>query len=264
MDSEEDFDIKLRIGLLFALVGIGAVSTLLPICLSLRWKSLKEDPPRKKIILSVLSCFAGGVFLAVTFLHLIPDLSEIWESILLDVWQSDYPLDKFLIAFGFFIILLIEQIAYSCQTERQKIKKVAETEEFDSHVCRPDPTPRNIVASISITAPPSSEPLARSSPCRQCEEIHKEENHPRRGHAIGKAGGVYWLGASKDDAGGEDVRFNKNEENRSNEDEVGKTPSPSNLRAILLAMVLSIHSVFEGLAFGLIGRSADVSLTSDM
>ena len=183
-------DLRTRIGLLFALLVIGAVSSLFPVlCSRLRRKkkgaSAKEaavKKPWKDIVFSLLNCFAGGVFLGVTFLHLLPDITTDWEKILSQIWPSSYPFDKFLVVIGFFVVLIIEQMAYTCQRTRPSKK----TEEA---------------------------PLLQGG----------------EGNAVGK--GV---------------------------EERDEATSPGGLRAVFFGLALAVHSVLEGLAFGLIESENDV------
>ncbi|KAF4083014.1 hypothetical protein AMELA_G00135180 [Ameiurus melas] len=66
-----------------------------------------------RIIVSFISCFAGGVFLAACLLDIIPDyLSDI--SAQLQDTDIDYPLAEFIIACGFFIVLILERLVISC------------------------------------------------------------------------------------------------------------------------------------------------------
>ncbi|KAK2869387.1 hypothetical protein Q7C36_001258 [Tachysurus vachellii] len=66
-----------------------------------------------RTVLSLISCFAGGVFLAACLLDIIPDyLSDISEQ--LQDTNIDYPLAEFIMACGFFIVLILERLVQSC------------------------------------------------------------------------------------------------------------------------------------------------------
>lgn len=73
---------------------------------------------RSVLIRSVglLSCFAGGVFMGTCLLDLFPDvrdkLSTVFDSM---NWFSSFPVAEFVMAFGFFLVLIIEQITLSCK-----------------------------------------------------------------------------------------------------------------------------------------------------
>lgn len=58
-------------------------------------------------VLSLLSCFAGGVFMATGLLHLFPEVDEALDKA---SWGHGFPVAGFLTAFGFFLVLTMEQI----------------------------------------------------------------------------------------------------------------------------------------------------------
>ena len=65
-------------------------------------------------MISFSSCFAGGVFIAACLLDLMPDVEESFSKVLEDIKDQykvdlDYPVAQFVIVFGFFVILTVEQ-----------------------------------------------------------------------------------------------------------------------------------------------------------
>ena len=65
-------------------------------------------------MISFSSCFAGGVFIAACLLDLLPDVEESFKKVLEEIKDQykvgfDYPVAQFVIVFGFFVILTIEQ-----------------------------------------------------------------------------------------------------------------------------------------------------------
>uniref|UniRef100_A0A8C6QKY4 Solute carrier family 39 member 1 n=1 Tax=Nannospalax galili TaxID=1026970 RepID=A0A8C6QKY4_NANGA len=63
-------------------------------------------------VLSLISCFAGGVFLAICLLDLLPDyLAAIDEALAALHVTLHFPLQEFILAMGFFLILVMEQIS---------------------------------------------------------------------------------------------------------------------------------------------------------
>ena len=81
-------------------------------------------------MISFSSCFAGGVFIAACLLDLLPDVEESFEKVLREIKDQykvqtissfylspdlppqvdiDYPVAQFVMVFGFFLILTIEQ-----------------------------------------------------------------------------------------------------------------------------------------------------------
>ena len=288
-------NVQLRIGLLFVLLVSSAVSTALPVLLSLKFsKSVKKDSPLwRKLLLSSLNCFAGGVFLGVTFLHLLPDLSRSWGIILSDVWPSDYPFNNFLVVLGFFLILVIEQIAHTCQYKKETVVETSEKPHSEQQVAikryRSQP---NILASLqNVTAEEHVLSLKYHSDCNVCEREHKKHykgssSSPIKGHLVyaRRAGelpndprlheqspsngnhqqnteeinGTTALVSSAEHQYGSPFT---SPDHKNSENKPVNTPSgsQSTLRALFLAVALSVHSVFEGLAFGLIKNDAEVS-----
>uniref|UniRef100_A0A8D0ET59 Solute carrier family 39 member 1 n=1 Tax=Strix occidentalis caurina TaxID=311401 RepID=A0A8D0ET59_STROC len=63
-------------------------------------------------VLSLVSCFAGGVFLATCLLDLLPDylasISAALEGLRITL---QFPLPEFILAMGFFLVLVLEQVA---------------------------------------------------------------------------------------------------------------------------------------------------------
>ncbi|MBN3299994.1 S39A1 protein, partial [Amia calva] len=61
--------------------------------------------------LSLVSCFAGGVFLATCLLDLVPDylsgINEVFDTLQITL---EFPLPEFIMAMGFFLVLVMEQI----------------------------------------------------------------------------------------------------------------------------------------------------------
>ncbi len=71
---------------------------------------------KMKTVVSLGSCFSGGVFLAACLLDLFPDVHEAMDHVLDEIekiykTEVDYPVAEFVIVMGFFIVLIIEQVA---------------------------------------------------------------------------------------------------------------------------------------------------------
>lgn len=272
--TQQPGDLSTSIGLLFALFFISAVFSLVPVvgawCGSRRKGSAAKEETKEKawkqILLGVLNCFSGGVFLGVTFLHLLPDITEDWEKIFSNVLKTSYPFDRFLVVIGFFIVLVIEQMAYGCQSSKPKKKK--EKRVVPAPLTRTNSIQPNIVASLIITdGAPLSDEEGNSVDCEQCREEHarhtqqemtsNNESEPARRSLLHdsarysppdtvKIGGYQAIDGTGDEEIGEGAE-KKNE-----------ATTPGGLRAIFLGMALSVHSVFEGLAFGLIQSPSEV------
>ena len=83
---------------------------LLPLCLL---KSLKRAGARITRTLELANLFAGGVFLATLLLHLMPEAIKTLQNAFEDSGiHVDYPIAEVLIASGFFLIAVTEQLAF--------------------------------------------------------------------------------------------------------------------------------------------------------
>ncbi|VDL64361.1 unnamed protein product [Nippostrongylus brasiliensis] len=98
------------------LLGVMALTTvvfgLIPIKLMaiLSNKSGKAEQ-RASFVISLLSCFAGGVFLAVCFLDLMPDANSAYDEWAKSAdYTSDYPFVPLFFCVGFFVVKLLEEI----------------------------------------------------------------------------------------------------------------------------------------------------------
>ncbi|XP_071345476.1 zinc transporter ZIP1 [Trachinotus anak] len=69
-----------------------------------------------RTVLSLISCFAGGVFLAACLLDIIPDyLSDINTELDARKIETSFPLPEFIMATGFFTVLILEKLVLSCR-----------------------------------------------------------------------------------------------------------------------------------------------------
>ncbi|XP_074931590.1 zinc transporter ZIP1 [Phalacrocorax aristotelis] len=89
---------------------------LLPLACGLAPLCCFRQPPgsadARSPVLSLVSCFAGGVFLATCLLDLLPDylasISAALEGLRITL---QFPLAEFILAMGFFLVLVLEQVA---------------------------------------------------------------------------------------------------------------------------------------------------------
>ncbi|NXX77613.1 S39A1 protein, partial [Urocolius indicus] len=94
---------------------------LLPLAFGLAPLCCFRQPPSSAdagspVVLSLVSCFAGGVFLATCLLDLLPDyLSSISAALEGLRITLQFPLPEFILAMGFFLVLVLEQVALAQQ-----------------------------------------------------------------------------------------------------------------------------------------------------
>ncbi|CAL8354437.1 unnamed protein product [Arctogadus glacialis] len=194
--------VELRLGALGVLLLSSLLFGFLPFCVVRRAGGLGLHPERQRRWLGLLSCFAGGVLLATCLLDLLPDYLEgMTQACNTAGLKSKFPLPEFIMAMGFFLVLVLEQIVLAFKD--------------------PGPAPasedrRSLLADANIKA--------RAS-------IDRSHSHCHQGEEGGEGGGHSQADVT----------------------------SRSALRAFLLVFSLSLHSVFEGLAVGLLGDGARVA-----
>lgn len=110
-----DYLLEVKIGALVGLLVLTLIFGLIPA--RVKWFRETAGTETHRIVLSLISCFAGGVFLAACLLDIIPDyLSDINAQIPEN--DADYPVAEFIMACGFFTVLIIERLVLSCTRQR--------------------------------------------------------------------------------------------------------------------------------------------------
>jgi len=119
---------------LFSMAAVTFFTGLLPLFIfsKLRNNTDVSSKMRWRLVISLSSCFSGGVFIAALFLDLLPDVEESFESVNVEIKEQfnvdiDFPLAEIAMVFGFLLILTIEQTVlhfqekWAQQTERQPL-----------------------------------------------------------------------------------------------------------------------------------------------
>ncbi|KAM3720581.1 Zinc transporter ZIP1 [Dirofilaria immitis] len=66
---------------------------------------------RASIIMSIMSCYAGGIFLATCFLDTLPHLNENFQKFKkITSWNTTYPVPEFLVCIGILSVYVLEEI----------------------------------------------------------------------------------------------------------------------------------------------------------
>lgn len=105
--------LEVKLGALVLLLVLTLLCSLVPICVLRRPGANydSEGSAARQKFLSLVSCFAGGVFLATCLLDLLPDyLAAIDEALAALHVTLQFPLQEFILAMGFFLVLVMEQI----------------------------------------------------------------------------------------------------------------------------------------------------------
>lgn len=105
--------LEVKLGSLVTLLLLTLISGLAPLFLFRRQVTPDILGGRRRA-LSLISCFSGGVFMATCLLDLLPDyLSGINDALLRLNITLQFPLQEFVLAMGFFLVLVLEQIVLS-------------------------------------------------------------------------------------------------------------------------------------------------------
>ncbi|XP_054409031.2 zinc transporter ZIP1 isoform X1 [Pongo abelii] len=103
--------LEVKLGALVLLLVLTLLCSLVPVCVLRRPGANHEGSASRQKALSLVSCFAGGVFLATCLLDLLPDyLAAIDEALAALHVTLQFPLQEFILAMGFFLVLVMEQI----------------------------------------------------------------------------------------------------------------------------------------------------------
>lgn len=185
--------LEIKLGALVVLLSVTLLFGLAPLCLVRGAGSCCADPDVRHRLRSLISCFAGGVFLATCLLGLLPDyLQGINEAFSNARITLEFPLPEFIMAMGFFLVLVLEQIVLAFKDQSSPNREER----------------RALLVDSSIQA--------------------NDKNDHRHLHR------------------------------RRGSEESDGVQSQSALRAFVLVFSLSLHSVFEGLAVGLLEDGREV------
>lgn len=103
--------LEVKLGALVLLLLLTLLCSLVPVCVLRRSGANSEASASGQKALSLVSCFAGGVFLATCLLDLLPDYLAAMDEALEALHVTlQFPLQEFILAMGFFLVLVMEQI----------------------------------------------------------------------------------------------------------------------------------------------------------
>nr|XP_046201106.1 zinc transporter ZIP1-like [Oncorhynchus gorbuscha] len=111
-----DYLLQVKIGALVGLLLLTVFFGFIPAWM--KWFRETSGTETHRVVLSFISCFAGGVFLAACLLDIIPDyLSDINAELDARRVDTSFPLPEFIMAAGFFTVLIVERIALNCRQD---------------------------------------------------------------------------------------------------------------------------------------------------
>ena len=223
--------------------------------------------------MSLASCFAAGVFLGTSFLHLLPEARDRFSYVFCRRGiESDYAVTEFTVICGFFLVLVFEQLVLIFHKPRKPSQ--CDTANVPPHGCDPPRACSNCdnhndqskpsyrerhSASDSAESETSLGPVVSpdsSSPVRSDGNFVVNANGRVGGshvvvvsEPVGVSDGVSLVSEAITEGSGVDIEV----------DLVTRdTSRTASLRALLLLAALSLHSLFEGLALGLQSNASDV------
>ena len=196
--------------------------------------------PRRALFISLANCFAGGVFFSTVILDLFPMVKvKMHEALIYAEIETEFPMGDFLVGVGFLFMLLLEQIIHSCCNNtivdhhghahahgvKNRNSDPSESDDEDSDEYNSSDKDRLLGKrkKVSISARPVNE-----------DEGELEKSI----HSIDSNGEVYYPPKMRRDTYS-----------------IVSAQSPgvqSNFRTYVLVFAISLHSIFEGLAVGLI------------
>jgi zinc transporter 1/2/3 len=238
--------------------------------------SSKSKKKSAKIV-SILLCFGGGVLLATTFLHLLPDINGEIAILIAEgkIPELHLALGELLMLLGFFVIYLIEEIVhYYLHRYQAKLKSKSKT---SVATMKPDEETYAEALMRGITARNSVHRRFSDVSCMNPVScINPAHSHSRRGSTHDLSNNLTTKTLSTTEKGQIEMSVSVIERNHthshhnhSHENGADKghghghshaLPIPhsddedmlvSSLRGLLIVLALSIHELFEGFAVGL-------------
>ncbi|XP_066912851.1 zinc transporter ZIP3-like [Clytia hemisphaerica] len=200
--------------------------------------------------LKIISCFCGGLFLGLSFLHLIPDtLRGFFGSEILLKLQSKYPFGELVIILGMILVLSAEKFASLIQINHQEKKtKCDGSESCCQEECAVQGVPNEktplfkqlrkpYVEDQTVEAVPSNEKAQEAGTTGEADKMDSDDDSS----------------ISIEDK--KTVLFTQSNQYRklstTSNTSMGNKIQLLKIRTICLVIALMIHSLFEGLTVGL-------------
>ncbi|KAH8295126.1 hypothetical protein KR018_007553 [Drosophila ironensis] len=221
----------------------GSIPFLLNRCY--RWTESQTNA-RSATVVKCLLYFGGGVLLATTFLHLLPEVQEVVGQ-LQDcgaIGELSFPLAELLMCGGFFIMYFIEEAMHTYVHRHQKDEAGAAFERGhsirNSHLVKPSQA-----TAAPVLLPPTPQPnaelgtLSAQNMVQSDLEQHKFQKERANSNKHSNGHGHSHMPVISDDASTGDMLA-------------------SSLRGLFIVSALSLHELFEGMAIGLEGTASNV------
>lgn len=228
-----------------------AICAMIPVCIVAKKSSKDCNFSRStERIISFCNCMAGGVFIAMCFLGLLPYAQDKTRRVLEDLnISTDFPVAEFVCILGFFLIMSVEQIVVQCQQAKSTSKEVWEIspkldEESRASKLNYYKTVRDESASEELLGKSPVEAVTPDSP-----SVLKESNIPRIYQNVPMV--TFKEDDSDESPTSKKVIHSRPSCSHHQVERLLKNKSGGTIRLALLYMAISIHSLFEGMALGL-------------
>lgn len=252
---------------------------LLPFQLSKWFKWFETDPQqtsgrvggtRTSIVISLLLCFGGGVLLATTFLHLLPEMTEsitaLQEAGKLPHFEFHFA--EMLMCIGFFTMYFVEELVHLCMHHREHSASSRKSSDAEGETAfrrgkyvRQSVLMRNKIAAAAAdaeqnatqTAPHSADSTGvaavdlRNGSLSTADLIPNDMENMKNGYENSKSAESMRQHIHKNMNAGHAHLHGHTHMPSLNEDDL----IVSSLRGLLVVLALSVHELFEGLAVGL-------------
>ncbi|KAJ8377911.1 hypothetical protein AAFF_G00250620 [Aldrovandia affinis] len=176
MDASSDAGsgLAVKVASLCGLLCVTLLCGLAPLCAFKGRGRCDADPAIRRKVLNLVSSFAGGVFLATCLLDQVPGylkgMDEAFNSLEI---KLQFPLPEFILAMGFFLVLVMEQTVLAC-----KDQVWAAAEERRALLVEPSVQLQGTDRQDTPTPPPPPQP----PPAGGEEESSREGGGPHRLH----------------------------------------------------------------------------------
>lgn len=250
---------------------------LLPFQLSKWFKWFETDPQnpgrmggkRTSVMISLLLCFGGGVLLATTFLHLLPEVTESIGALQASgkLPEFNFHFAEMLMCLGFFTMYFVEELVHMCMHHREhsnlSSRKSSDASSEDAFrrgkSIRHSVIMRNKVAAAAEKDSPHSAESAvttidlRNGSLSTADLITNDVENLKSGNGKSTNDSMRRIHKSMN-AGHAHMHGHTHMPSVSDEDDV----IVSSLRGLLVVLALSVHELFEGLAVGLESAPSNV------